>query len=334
MTITIKDVAKKANVSISTVSRVINKSKPVSEDIRERVEEVIKELNYEPNQIARSLVMKKTNLIGVIVPDISAFFIGEVLNAIDQIAKVYKYDIILCNSYAEKEQELKYLNLLMNKHVEGLIFISYKIEKEHKKFIKDADFPVVLINRFIKELDVISVSIDHEQAAYDMTKYLIDKGSKKVALIRSGYSDDIFINGQLLGYKKALKEANIEYNSKLIYEGIFRIEKAYLLVEEMIKENNLPDAIFATSDDVAIAVMNCLLDNGYKIPEDVQVAGFYDTKIANLFRPRLTTIKQPIFDLGSVATRMLIKKINDEIGKDEENIKIMSHELMKRESSK
>src|SRR6056297_3835006 len=101
MAITIKDVAKKANVSISTVSRVINKSKPVSDDVRERVEEVIKELNYEPNPIARSLVMKKTNLIGVIVPDISSFFIGEVLNAIEQIAKIYKYDIILCNSYAD-----------------------------------------------------------------------------------------------------------------------------------------------------------------------------------------------------------------------------------------
>ena len=334
MTITIKDVAKKANVSISTVSRVINKSKPVSEDIRERVEEVIKELNYEPNQIARSLVMKKTNLIGVIVPDISSFFIGEVLNAIEQIAKVYNYDIILCNSYAEKEQELKYLNLLTNKQVEGLIFISYKIEKEHKKFIKNVKFPVVLINRFIKELDVISVSINHEQASYDMTKFLIEKGSKSIALLRSGYSDDMFISDQLFGYQKALSEANINYNKNLIYDGIFKIEKAYELVKEMIANDNVPDAIFATSDDAAIAAMNCLLDNGYKIPEEVQVASFHDTKIASLFRPRLTTIKQPIFDLGSMATRMLIKKINNEDGANESNIKIMPHELIKRDSSK
>ncbi|MEA1974488.1 MAG: LacI family DNA-binding transcriptional regulator [Bacillota bacterium] len=334
MKITIKDVAKKANVSISTVSRVINKSKPVSEDIRERVEEVIKELNYEPNQIARSLVMKKTNLIGVIVPDISSFFIGEVLNAIEQIAKIYNYDIILCNSYAEKEQELKYLNLLMSKQVEGLIFISYKIEKEHKKFIKNVKFPVVLINRFIKELDVISVSINHEKASYDMTKYLIKKGSKSIALLRSGYSDDMFISDQLLGYQKALSEANINYNKNLIYDGIFKIEKAYELVKGMIANDNVPDAIFAMSDDAAIAAINCLLDNGYKIPEEVQVASFHDTKIASLFRPRLTTIKQPIFDIGSMATRMLIKKINDEEGTNEGNIRIMPHELIKRDSSK
>jgi len=334
MTITIKDVAKKANVSISTVSRVINKSKPVSDDIRERVEEVIKELNYEPNQIARSLVMKKTNLIGVIVPDISSFFVGEILNAIEQIAKVYNYDIILCNSYAEREQELKYLNLLMNKHVEGLVFISYKIHKEHKEFIKNAKFPVVLINRFIKEFESMSVSIDNEKATYDMTKYLIEKGSKSIALIRSGDSDDMFINDQLLGYQKALREESIEYNKNLVYDGVFSVVKAYALVKKMIEDKCVPDAIFATNDDAAIATMNCLLDNGYKIPEDVQVAGFHDTQIAKLFRPGLTTIKQPIFDLGSVATRMLIKRINDDVEPNESNVKIMPHELIKRESSK
>lgn len=334
MAITIKDVAKKANVSISTVSRVINKSKPVSDEVRERVEEVIKELNYEPNPIARSLVMKKTNLIGVIVPDISSFFIGEVLNAIEQIAKIYKYDIILCNSYAEKDQEMKYLNLLMNKQVEGLVFISYKIEDDHKEFIKNAKFPVVLINRFIKELDSISVSIDHEKASYDMTDYLIKKGSKRISLLRSGHSDDMFINAQLTGYKKALEENGIEYDKSLVYDGVFRIEQAYELIQEMVSKDELPDAIFATNDSVAIAAMNSLLDSGYKVPEDIQVAGFHDTKIANLFRPKLTTIKQPIFDLGSMATRMLIKKINGEFEEGESNIKIMPHELISRESSK
>ncbi len=334
MAITIKDVAKKANVSISTVSRVINKSKPVSDDVRERVEEVIRELNYEPNPIARSLVMKKTNLIGVIVTDISSFIIGQVSNAIEQIAKIYKYDITLCNSYAEKEQEMKYLDLLKNKQVEGLVFISYKIENEHKKFIKNADFPVVLINRYIKELDSISVSIDHEKAAYDMTKYLVDHEAKSIALLRSGYSDDMFINDQLKGYKKALKENDIPFDQSFIYEGVFRIEKAYDIIEKMIEEDTVPDAIFATNDDVAIAAMNCLMDHDYKIPEDVQVVGFHDTKIANLFRPKLTTIKQPIFDLGSMATRMLIKTINEETEPDDELIKIMPHDLIVRESSK
>lgn len=332
--ITIKDVAKQANVSISTVSRVINKSKPVSDEVKERVQEVIDELGYKPNPIARSLVMKKTNLLGVIVPDISAFFMGEVLNAIEQIAKIYDYDIILCNSYGERSQEMKYFNLLKNKHVEGIIFLTYKIEEEHKEFISETDIPVVLINRFSEDLETLSVSIDHKKATYDMTSYLIEKGNKKIALLRNGVSNDVFINDQLKGYQMALEENEISYDEALVYNGIFKIDDAYSIVKKMIAEDSVPDAIFAMSDDIAVASMNCLIDNGYDIPEDVQVASFHDTKIANLFRPKLTTIKQPLFDLGSVATRILIKKINKELENTDETIKILPHQFIKRDSSK
>lgn len=331
MAITIKDVAKQANVSISTVSRVINKSKPVSDEVRERVEEVIEELGYKPNPIARSLVMKKTNLLGVIVPDISSFFIGEVLNAIEQIAKIYDYDIILCNSYADLKQEMKYLNLLKEKHVEGIVFISFKIEDEHKKFIKDNKLPVVMINRYVEDIDMLSVTIDHEKAAYEATEHLIETGNSKIVLIRNGYSDDIFMNDQLVGYKKALEAHNIAFDERLVYDGIFKIDSAYDIVNNIIEQDEVPDAIFATSDDTAVGAMNCLMDHGYKIPDDVQVAGFHNTKIANLFRPKLTAISQPIFDIGSVATRMLIKKINEEA--IDGQIKIMPHELVIREST-
>jgi LacI family transcriptional regulator len=332
MAVTIKDVAKQANVSISTVSRVINKSKPVSDEVRERVEEVIEELGYKPNPIARSLVMKKTNLLGVIVPDISSFFIGEVLNAIEQIAKIYDYDIILCNSYADLQQEMKYLNLLKEKHVEGIVFISFKIEDEHKKFIKDNQLPVVMINRYVEDIDMLSVTIDHEKAAYEATKHLIETGNKTIVLIRNGYSDDVFMNDQLIGYKKALEENDIAFDETLVYDGIFKIDGAYDIVNNIIEQGEVPDAIFATSDDTAVGAMNCLMDHGFKIPEDIQVAGFHNTKIANLFRPKLTAISQPIFDIGSVATRMLIKKINDE--PIEGQIKIMPHALVVRESTK
>lgn len=332
--VTIKDVAKQANVSISTVSRVINNSKPVSDEVKERVKEVIKELGYKPNPIARSLVMKKTNLIGVIVPDIAAFFIGEVLNAIEQIAKIYEYDIILCNSYGEKSQEMKYFNLLKNKHVEGIVFMTYKIDQEHKEFISNSDIPVALINRFSEDLDTLSVSIDHKAAAFEMTEHLIGCGNNKIALLRNGVATDVFINDQLKGYQNALETNGLVYDEALLYNGIFSREQAYEVVEKMIKEDNLPEAIFATSDDIAIASINCLMDHDLSVPEDIQVASFHDTKIANLFRPKLTTIRQPLFDLGSVATRLLIKKINDELESDDEKIKILPHELIIRESSK
>ncbi len=331
MSVTIKDVAKKANVSISTVSRVINDSKPVSDEIKKRVLEVIRETGYTPNPVARSLVMKKSHTIGVIVPDIASSYVGEVLNAMEEIAKAYAYEIILCNSYGEKEQELKYLNLLNSKQVEGIIFITYRLTQEHKDFIDLNKLPVVMVNRKMQEEDnIYSVTVDHFDASYEMTKYLIDQGHKKIALIRNGTTTEIFGIDQLSGYRKALEEGGLEVDDSLIFDGYFRAEKAYEAVQQMIDDKNLPSVIFATADDMAVGAMNALYDNGYKIPEDVSVVGFYDTKMSSLFRPKLTTIRQPIYDMGAVAIRLLIKLIKGEEVAD--NMVLLPHELIVRDS--
>lgn len=328
--ITIKDVAKRANVSISTVSRVINESKPVSSEIRQRVLKIIKETGYTPNPVARSLVMKKSQLIGVIVPDISNFFTGEILNGVEEIGKMYNYDILLCNTYGELEQELRYLNLLKSKQVEGIIFMTWRLKEEHKNFFKEDDIPIVLINRDTSEINLPSICIDHFNASYEMTKYLMDNGHKKIALIRSGKENDVFGIDQYNGYQKALMEANIEIDNRLIFNGNFKLEEAYECVEKMIKKDILPTAIFATTDFMAIGAINALVDNGYKVPEDVSVVGFNDIKLASIYRPRLTTIKQPIYDIGAVAIRVIIKKIKGE--KIDNNMIVLPHELIERES--
>lgn len=330
MAVTIKDVAKKANVSISTVSRVINDSKPVSDEIRQRVLKVIKELGYTPNPVARSLVMKKSQLIGVIVPDISNFFIGEILNGVEEIGKMYDYDILLCNSYGELNQEIRYLNLLKSKQVEGIIFMTWNLKDEHKEFFEKINIPIVMINRNTSHLNIPSISIDHFSAAYEMTKYLIDKGHERIALIRTGVENDVFGIDQYKGYAKALNENNIEIDDRLIKNGDFKLEKAYKCVEEMIQNNILPTAIFATTDYMAIGAMNALVDNGYKIPDDVSVVGFNDIKLASIYRPKLTTIKQPIYDIGAVAIRVIIKKIKGE--EIDENLFFLPHELIERDS--
>lgn len=330
MAVTIKDVAKKANVSISTVSRVINDSKPVSDEIKKRVLEVIRETGYTPNPVARSLVMKKSRLIGVIVPDIASFYIGEVLNAMEEIAKAYGYEIILCNSYGENEQELKYLNLLKSKQVEGVIFITHELQEEHRDFIEKNQMPVVMVNRNTKEGSIYSVTVNHYDATYEMMKYLIDQGHRKIALIRNGTTEDVFGTEQLDAYKKALSEANVPYNDSLVHDGKFLVQRAYEAVEHMISEQNVPTAIFATSDDMAVGAMNALVDNGFKVPEDVSVVGFYDTKLSSLFRPKLTTVKQPIYDMGAVAIRLLIKLIKGEEIQD--NMVYLPHSLVIRDS--
>ncbi len=332
MSITIKDVAKKANVSISTVSRVINTSKPVSEDIKKRVFEVIEELGYSPNPVARNLVMKKSKLIGVMVPDISSTYIGELLNAIEEIAKTYGYDIILCNSYGELKQELRYFDLFKSKQVEGIIFMTQKINEIHKDIIKALQLPIVMINRDGTELDVLSVSVDQKKTVLDMTNYLITLGHKDIVLIRSGDDSESFGRDQLLGYQQALQENNVNFNPENVYEGYFELEEAYKIVDVMLKGNQLPTAIFATSDDMAVGAINAIVDNGKKVPEDISVVGSYDSRISRIYRPKLTTIKYPIYDMGAIAVRLIIKKINGQEPKDK--LINMPYEIIIRDSTR
>ncbi|WP_242847959.1 LacI family DNA-binding transcriptional regulator [Inediibacterium massiliense] len=331
MSITIKDVAKKAGVSISTVSRVINGSKPVSSEIRQKVLQVIEETGYRPNPVARSLVMKKSQLIGVVVPDISNFFIGEILNGIEEVGKMYGYDMILCNTYADVEQEKRYLNFLKSKQVEGIIFMTWKFQNIVDD-LEHIDIPMVTINRNTRELEIPSVSIDNFEAAYEMTKYLIENGHKRIALIRNTLDQDAFGYDQYRGYKKALEEYNLPLEEDLIQYGNLKLDHSYEIVKEFIEKGNLPSAIFATSDVMAVGAINCLFDHGYKVPDDISVVGFNDIKLASIYRPKLTTIHQPIYDIGAVAMRMIVKQINGE--EVDRKAVTLPHELIERESSK
>lgn len=330
MSVTIKDVAKKANVSISTVSRVINDSKPVSDDIKIRVVKVIEELGYKPNPVARSLVTKKSRLLGVIIPDITDLFIAELLNAIEEVAKTYDYDIILCNSYGSLKSEEHYLHLLETKQVEGMIFLTYKIKDSHREFFAESKTPVVMINRDSSELDISSVSINHFEAMLEITEKLFDYGHRDIALIRNGKSNDIFGSDHFEGFKKAHENKSVEFDDSSIYEGEFKLEKAYDICKAMIDSKKIPSAIIATTDAMAIGAINCFVDNGYKVPEDVSVVGFYDTKLAKLYRPQLTTIHQPIYDIGAIAIRLLIKQITGDEVKSQKFI--LPHELIERDS--
>lgn len=331
MAVTIKDVAKKAGVSISTVSRVINNSKPVSNEIKQNVLRIIEETNYYPNPVARSLVMKKSQLIGVIVPDISNFVIGEILSGIEEIGKMYGYDILLCNTYGDLDQEIRYLSLLKAKQVEGILLMTWKMEDKLVDYISQIEIPIVLINRNANDLPIPSVSIDNYMAAYEMVKYLVDCGHKKIAMIRNNMDNDSFSLDQFKAYKNVVEDNGIEFDERLVKEGSDKLENGYAIVQNLIKENLLPTAIFATSDLMAIDAINCLIDNGYSVPEDVSVVGFNDVKLASIYRPNLTTIHQPIYDIGAVAIRMIIKKINNE--ELDTNMVILPHKLIIRNSS-
>ena len=308
-TITIKDVAKQAGVSISTVSRVINDSKPVTDEVKQKVLDVIKETGYIPNPLARSLVTKKSQLIGVIVPEVSDSFVNEILNGIEEVAKMYDYEILLANTYSDKAQELKCINLLRAKQVEGIVMISWKVEEEHINYIQNCGIPASYISKTARDYDIHTVSVNNTEATYDMTKYLIEKGHKDIAFIMTSQDDTVLEMERLSGYEKALKEKNIKINKDLIKYGETTYEAGYSSMKELLNEGKVPHAAFVTGDEAAIGAINAICDAGYRVPEDISVAGFNDVKIAKIYRPKLTTVHQPLYDMGAVAIRMVIKMI-------------------------
>ncbi len=333
MSITIKDVAKMAGVSISTVSRVINNSKPVSEDIRDRVLEIIKETNYVPNPVARSLVLKKSNFIGVIVPDISDYKMGEILNGIEEVGKLYDYDILLCNSYGEFEEEKRYIDLLRNKQVAGIIFISWNMTQESVDLIQASNIPAIYISKNAKTFDIPSVGVDHFVAGQDVAKYLIEKNFKSVCVVEARIKDTAKDSEIVVGFEKAFKKSKNKMKKIEVIFSKDKISAVYKKVSDFIaKEKKLPEVFFATSDDVAAAVVNALLDKGIKVPEEVSVMGYDDSKIASIVRPQLTTIQQPLYDIGAMAIGVLIKRIDGE--EDVVEAKVLPHSIVERQSVK
>ena len=328
--VTIKDVAKLAGVSISTVSRVINDSKPVTDEVKQRVVDVIKETGYIPNPLARSLVTKKSQLIGVIVPEVTDSFVSEIVNGIEEIAKMYDYEILLANTYSDKEQELKSINLLRAKQVEGIVMVTWNVEEDHINYIQNSNIAAAYISKTARNFDIHTVSTQNKEATYDMTKYLIQKGHKDIAFIMTSKDDTILEQERLEGYEKALSENHIEVNSKLIKHGGVSYEAGYKSMKELLDENIIPHAVFVTGDEAAIGALNAACDAGYRVPEDISIAGFNDVKIAKIYKPKLTTVRQPLYDMGAIAMRMVIKMINNET-LEEKKVEL-PYRIMERES--
>lgn len=331
MTVTIKDVAKLAGVSISTVSRVINNSKPVSKEVKMKVLDVIKELNYKPNEVARTLVTKKSYLIGVIVTDIGNSYVTEMVRGIEEIGKMYNYDILLCSTYGDKGMEERYIQLLKRKQVEGIILISDNLNDEIDKLLSEYKIPFVYLNRLYNKKKYSTVSINNYNAAYQMTKYLIELNHRTIAyVIQQSDKDNIdksWEEVKLRGYKKAMEEDGCIIN--VSYTQGREVRDGYMIAKEIL-QNHETTAIFCSSDKLAIGVMNYLYDNGVSVPEEISVVGYGDINMASIFRPSLTTIREPFYDIGAVSIRRIIKELNgDEISNKEI---ILPFKIQKRDS--
>lgn len=334
MTSTIKDVAKMADVSISTVSRVINDSKPVSPEARRRVLHAIDVLDYKPNEVARSLVTKKSNLIGVIVEDIGLNFISRILQGLEEVGKMYNYDILLSSSYKDLKTEVKFANLLLQKQVEGIIVVSNMQNPKLEYKLEEAKIPHVLINNFY-QVEKFQASIDFEKASKNMVELLMKKGHKKIASLAVKKDIDRTLERfKVKGYEKAMEEHNLK-KVQLFVDGwqSENIEKEKEKIIKTIKEENIT-AIFTTYDTLAINLINVLYDNGIKVPEYVSVTGFGGGYLSSIYRPRLTTVKMPYYDIGAISIRQILKTISNK----EKEIKgegvLLPIRILERESVK
>ncbi|MFD1851070.1 catabolite control protein A [Oceanobacillus bengalensis] len=330
MTVTIYDVAREANVSMATVSRVVNGNPNVKPTTRKKVLATIEQLGYRPNAVARGLASKKTTTVGAIIPDISSIFFSELARGIEDIATMYKYNVILSNSDQNKDKELTLINTMLEKQVDGILFMGGTITEDHINQFKTANVPVVLAATYDDTKEMASVNIDYEEAAYEATKHLIEKEPNQPAFVTG--SEETSINRyKFNGYKRALEEANISFNESLVVEGDYSYDSGIEAVKQIIELQEKPSSIFVVSDEMALGVIHGAQDMGYKVPEDFQVFGFNNTRLATMIRPTLSTVVQPMYDIGAVAMRLLTKYMNkEEVA--EKNV-VLPHRIEIRDST-
>ncbi|KAB3530063.1 LacI family DNA-binding transcriptional regulator [Alkaliphilus serpentinus] len=329
MKFNIKDVAKKAGVSISTVSRVVNESKVVKSETQQRVMDAIRELGYKPNAIARSLKIKNTKTIGIMIPDISNQFFPEVVRGVEDIANMYKYNIFLCNTDRDRDKELQYFDALEEKQVDGIVLMGNEVAEDLYTKIKLTNIPVVLIGA--DYIDVPSVSIDHVKAGKAMVKYLIKKGHKHIGLLTGKVTDPAYGVARLEGYKMALEEDGIEFKEELVIEGDLRYKSGYEGAKMLLDLKEPPTAIFAATDEMAIGVLRAAQEMGIKIPEELAIVGFDNLDISEKLFPSLTTVAQPMYELGAIGMRVLTKILNDDALESDKII--LNYSIIERETS-
>ena len=329
MKVTIKDIAREADVSVTTVSRVLNNKPDVGDDTRAKILKIIDEMNYNPNSVARGLVMQKTHTIGLIIPDISNPFFPQVARAVEDKAQKLGYSVIFFNTDNHLEREKKAVELFKSKQVDGLI-VSLSLGNEKiLKELKSTNYPVVQIDRSVLSDSYPLVSIDNKNSAYQMVEYMLKKGHRKIAHI-SGDLNTTTARERLEGYKKALKNYEVEINNDYIIEGNYTQHSGFEAMQELLKLKDRPSAVFAANDLSAAGVYKALFAAGLKIPDDIAVAGHDDIDIASLLRPELTTMRQPKYSMGERAVTVLLRMINNQQLEIEDHI--LKTNLIIRES--
>jgi len=326
---TISDIAKMAGVSKATVSRVLNNSKPVSSEVRNKVMHVIEETGFKPSALARGLATKETKLIGVVIPDVANPIFSELVKGMEEEANNSGYNVLLCNTYLDQSKEMQYLQVLKDKEVDGIIFLTTHETEEQVKFFKSFSKPVVTDRKF-KQMDLPSVGVNDFEASYEAVNYLINLSHSRIAMVRGPIQDQSHGSNRYLGYIKAMEDNDLEIDETRILEGDFTVKAGYEAMGKLLAVKKSPSAVFFANDLMAVGGIRCIVDSGLQVPEDISVIGFDDIPIASMFIPSLTTVKQPTFEVG---IKMMEKVVHLIRGKEDEKHSVFETKLMLRNST-
>lgn len=327
-----KKVAELADVSISTVSRVLShKEYYVKESTRDRVMEAVKKANYLPKSTNKTLNDEARHTIGLLVPNIENEMFPPIIKGAEGFLRKKGYNIILCNIGDDLAIEEYYINKLRKNIVDGFIICSMLSNSESiRELIRDG-FPVVLVSRYYGE-KCNAVIIDNYKAGYDATNYLLRTGKRKIAVVLGRKEVNVY-EQRLEGYKMAIKEAKIEYDEDLIIHETSGDSGLYQSITELLKRDSTIDAIFATNDHKAIVTLKVINDLGIRVPEDISVLGFDNIKLSTMLNPSLSTVSQPFYEMGKLAARKLYNVINEE-DFVEPRVDVLNTEIIIRKSTK
>src|ERR1051325_10530194 len=326
---TVLDVAKRAGVAPITVSRVINNSGYISQATRERVETAVKELGYVPNTLARGLRSKKTKTLALVVTDITNPYFTLMARGVEDVAGDSDYSVVYCNTDESKAKEENYANLLAQRQVDGVLLVPASGNVKTIKFLLSNHIAVVALDRRVSGVEVDSVRCDSQDGAYRLSKLLISLGHKRIAMITGPKNVSTSVD-RVIGYQRALKEAGL-IKHELVYYGAFKPQSGYEFTKQAMTESPPPTAFFGANNFITIGIIKALPDLQLHVPGDVSVVGFDDLPESMLMNPFVTVVKQPAYEMGRMATELLLKRISgEEIGECQELV--LPTELIKRVS--
>jgi len=306
---TIKDVAERAGVSVSTVSIALKRDPRVRESTRQRILEAVQSLGYRPNGIARDLKMQQTQTMAVFLHDLGGPFYSELVSGVQDVALSYGYSPIVACSVGGKGVALE--RLLVENRVDGAIILDPYIEEDFIRRVAGPTLPLVLLDRDVAGPHVYRVTSDHEGGAFSVTMHLLEMGYRQIAFIGG---PSVSVDGQLRfrGFARAMKHFGVDLEKRLIIIGDFTEQSGYAAALTLLSQNQLPEAVFAANDEMAIGVLRAVTERSIRVPNDIALVGFDDIRLTQYTTPALTTVHQPMYELGTVATQILFRALAGE----------------------